>query len=221
MDNEGRGSRSRPLIKGPVGRGRWNDELHQGKEMRRQSYRGITIRFRLMQKLLIALIFIGCSVPTEPTPVEITFDITPAFSQDTNGYYHLMLDRNKWQTIQSITGKFHRNGYEPEYLELHWTSSHYWIYDEVGYIVDVWNCYDNNCEEAWEAPTYIGLDTLHITYFNGMEVPTINPFNLSTREINSVFAPSINMLGDTVTVSVEVAPGQNSYGNETIEVILE
>ena len=51
---------------------------------------------------------------------------------------------------------------------------------------------------------YVTYDTIYVTGFNGMEVPTINPASYSNGdgEFNQMFAPVKSMRGDTVTVTV-------------------
>jgi hypothetical protein len=51
---------------------------------------------------------------------------------------------------------------------------------------------------------YVSYDTIYVTGFNGMEVPTINPASYSNGdgEFNQMFAPVKSMRGDTVMVTV-------------------
>ena len=66
-------------------------------------------------------------------------------------------------------------------------------------------------------------DTECVTWFDGIEVPTINETCYSTEdgEINIMFAPVNNMAGDTVTISAiaEFADGYRS--SKELNIILQ
>ena len=64
---------------------------------------------------LISLIglnlFIGCSSPFEPEEIStITFELDTRLEKDINGYYHLLIDTTKWQTLHRLSGHVYRDG---------------------------------------------------------------------------------------------------------------
>ena len=54
--------------------------------------------------LLISLssIFISCEDVKNNRDFELSFDLR--LPQDENGFYHLTIDRNNWQTLHRVTG---------------------------------------------------------------------------------------------------------------------
>ena len=184
------------------------------------------------------LIFVGCESTWEqlydtfgsgysssdyPTfDLELRIDLP----QDENGYYHLELDNENWQTIQRLEGRvisskidyesWERN--DMESLKIHWRSNLYWVLgDTLGYIVK----YDYTDDVE-----YVSYDTTYVTGFSGQEVPTINPASYptikddGTGEINTMFAPVQTMVGDTAWVNVSFTDWHNNYKDETFGIIL-
>jgi len=161
--------------------------------------------FRKIVFIICTLSFSGCSeslfAPSPERNVSIVIDAR--LPMDSNGYYHLDLNTGRWQTIHRISGQITYNEKPAELFKAYWRSSHLWIIgNPIGYIVDIWNCYGGGCDNPWEAPRYVGLDTLNLSQFEGMEVPTINSASYSddTGEINTIFAPVQSMAGDTVII---------------------
>ena len=118
-------------------------------------------------------------------------------TKDNNGYFHLTLDRNRWQTIYRVRGIVYRDDIPVELVRFVWESSHYWIIgDTLGYIVN---------RGLTDQMEYVSIDTSYIIGFEGFEVPTINccSYSNSEGEVNTMFGPVWTMRYDTVLVSVE------------------
>ncbi len=179
--------------------------------------------YRLFPVFLF-LFYISCN-PQDEQDIELTFEIEPRLTADENGYYHLEMDTTNWQTLHRISGHIYRDEEPAQFIKFHWLSSHYWIIgDTIGFIKTVWNCYTDECDEPWDSPTYIGTDTLFITYFSGMEVPTINSSSYSNYdgECNSMFVPVFSMRGDTVTISSSYFDERSmKSGEEIIQIVLD
>ena len=139
-------------------------------------------------------LFIGCedvSHETEP----LHFELETGLYQDENGYYHMELDMNEWQTLHRISGTVTRNKDYPVYaIKFDWIGDMSWLIgDTLGYIV----------ENAYTAElVYVGYDTTHITWFEGHEVPIVNGASYSNEdgEVNTMIAPVRTMVGDTATI---------------------
>lgn len=152
---------------------------------------------QMIKYIAILMFLVGCVV--EPTYQTIQID--SRLQTDSNGFYHLSLNQFRTQTIHRISGMVYENGYPSENIRVRWYASHYWLLsDSVGYIIDHWK-FDDKTREHREA-VYMGRDTVFITYFQGMEVPTVNGVSYSNAigEVNTVFAPVHWMVGDTVSI---------------------
>jgi hypothetical protein len=129
---------------------------------------------------------------------------------DDNNYYHLTIDTTRWQTLHRFSGSVEyvsesstQEEITPEGVRFEWESSHYWyLGDTLGYVIK---------RGLTDELEYVNYDTIYVTNFNGMEVPTINPASYSNGngEFNQMFAPVKSMRGDTVMVSVS---RQDYYG---------
>jgi len=123
--------------------------------------------------------------------------VDTGITKDNNGYFHLTLDRNRWQTIYRVRGIVYRDDIPVELVRFVWESSHYWIIgDTLGYIVN---------RGLTDQMEYVSIDTSYIIGFEGFEVPTINccSYSNSEGEVNTMFGPVWTMRYDTVRVSVE------------------
>ena len=160
---------------------------------------------RIVSSFLLIFI-VGCGdifLPYEPTEPEVnvwelpvTVELDTRLDIDNNGYYHLDVNDESWQTLHRLSGHVYRDGEPLEVFKVYWMSSHYWYMgDTLGYIV---NTYLNS------EGVYVSLDTSFVTGFDGMEVPTINEasYSNSDGEINTMFAPVRTMESDTVTVTM-------------------
>ncbi len=154
--------------------------------------------------VLVSLLFISCESPTSSDEfADLSFDMK--LTQDTNGYYHLTLDRNNWQTLHRVSGSIVKDGYGVENFRVEWESDLYWIIgDTLGYIVS--RGLNMNLE-------YVSYDTTYLTQFNGLEVPTSNmvSFSNSTGEFNNMIAPVRSMIGDTMKLTANWYDSYTSF----------
>ena len=156
-----------------------------------------------MRKMLSSILFIflfGCEYEfiagTYPDEMEgnIWVELDPRLLEDGNGYYHLEIDPNNWQTLHRLSGIAYQDGEPLEVLKVRWESSHWWyLGDTLGYIVSIGLTDDLE---------YVSYDTSYVTGFNGFEVPTVNCCSYSNAdgEVNTMFAPVQSMVGDTVAI---------------------
>ena len=130
---------------------------------------------------------------------------------DANGYYHLEMDRNNWQTLHRVSALItdeDNNFVESFWME--WDSNLYWyLGDTLGYIITQ---YLN--DEA----TYVSVDTSYMIGFDGMEVPTSNVISYSNSygELNNMIAPVKSMIGDTLTLTAFWYEGEYNF-----EIVLD
>ena len=162
--------------------------------------------------LLLSLVIFGCdgenSLSSETTEYKVIVDVR--LPVDTNGYYHLTLERDKWQTLHRVSGTVSSDGYAVENFWVEWESNLYWyLGDTLGYIIN--RNFNNN-------GLYVSVDTSYIVGFDGMEVPTSNIISYSNRygEINNMIAPVRSMIGDTLVLT---AIWYNS--EKSVEIVLE
>ena len=83
------------------------------------------------------LLLISCESPTSYSDgyADLNFDLR--LPQDENGFYHLEINRNKWQTIHRVNGSITEDGYGIENFMVAWESDLYWyLGDTLGYIVN-------------------------------------------------------------------------------------
>jgi len=96
--------------------------------------------------VFIFLIFFGCTDVFESLEEDdydedsnssYIFEIEPRLPIDENGYYHLTLNRNSWQTLHRISGHVtNEDGSPVFYYWVEWESNLYWyLGDTLGYIV--------------------------------------------------------------------------------------
>ena len=151
---------------------------------------------RTIITILVSILLTSCESPTSSKEfADLTFDMR--LTQDTNGYYHLTLDRNKWQTLHRVSGSIVKDGYGVENFRVEWESDLYWIIgDTLGYIVS--RGLNMNLQ-------YVNYDTTYLTQFNGLEVPTSNQVSLSNNkgELNNMIAPVRSMIGDTMRLKAD------------------
>ena len=144
-------------------------------------------------------LFIGCedtiTSPTENISTDVlSFDMR--LPVDDNGYYHLNLNENSWQTLHRVSATIITGDSIPiEFFWMEWESDLMWyLGDTLGYII-------NN--HLTDSGTYVTVDTSYMVGFNGMEVPTSNmiSYSNSSGEINNMIAPVRSMIGDTLTLT--------------------
>ena len=140
-------------------------------------------------------LFIGCG---DNEAIEsLSFQLNSGLIKDSNGYYRMTIDTTSLQSFHRISGKVTRNGEGANVIKFGWSSNMYWIIgDEFGYVIA------NN--GLTDDLVYVGYDTTHITWFSGWEVPIVNGSSYSREdgEVNTMIAPTRNMIGDTATIYV-------------------
>ena len=153
------------------------------------------------------LLLVSCESPTSYADgyAELNFDLR--LPQDENGFYHLKINRDKWQTIHRVTGSITEDGYGIENFMVAWESDLYWyLGDTLGYIV--------NREFSTYSGEYVTQDTSYMIGFSGMEVPTSNQMSYSNNngEINNMIAPVLSMIGDTLYLKADWFSGVSEWG---------
>ena len=174
-----------------------------------------------MKKLLLLIssiiLLIGCSDnPLGNVDDDLLyFDLDPRLTEDSNGYYHLELKLDSWQTLHRFSGIVTDSEGQPvDVVKFGWASSHYWyLSDTLGYIIN---------RGVNDEGQYVSRDTSYIVGFNGFEVPTINLASYSNAdgEVNTMFAPVRSMKSDTVTVWVGFYNNDASLTEEYFKVVL-
>ena len=161
---------------------------------------------KLIKNTLIGsfILLIGCSNPVSSEyEANLSFDMR--LPKDSNGYYHLEIDREKVQTLHRVSG-YVGDEYGPiEAHRVEWESNLYWyLGDTLGYVVK--RGLTDNLE-------YVSYDTVYITGFNGMEVPTSNKtsFSNSRGELNNMIAPIQTMVGDTMKLTANWHDGSMDF----------
>tara|TARA_Y100000310_G_scaffold341290_1_gene439993 strand:+ start:3142 stop:3720 length:579 start_codon:yes stop_codon:yes gene_type:complete len=154
---------------------------------------------KILNFIVFCILFIGCEGPNaiqeEIDVEEIFLTLNPRLTEDDNGYYHLPMNTETWQTLHRFSGTVIQGGVPVDVMKINWSSSHYWyIGDTLGYVVK--KIFSHN------SGNYVMVDTMYVTQFNGFEVPTINccSYSNASGEVNSMFAPIKTMVGDTVTI---------------------
>ena len=134
----------------------------------------------------------------------------PSFQmpKNTDGYYVLVLDKTKNQTIQRITGKLLRNGKPIEDIssgtqskKVEFSSNLFWWLMEGDLVANITYTYINYFTGLL---TYVNLPP--IINWKDELVPTINSSgytNSETGVFNTVIAPIREMVGDTMKIKVE------------------
>jgi len=142
---------------------------------------------------LSTFLLLSCS---EPEP-HIWIELEPRLEMDFNGYFHLPLLRNTWQTTHRISGHVSIAKEPIENVRIEWISSHFWLLnDTLGYFINY---------RYTDQLRYIALDTTYIIGFNKFVVPVINCCSYSNGEgeFNTMIAPVRSMIGDTMTVGIQ------------------
>ena len=148
-----------------------------------------------IRNILIAgsIFFIGGEDTYYEKEPFISFEWDVRLPIDENGYYHLEMNRDTWQTTHRISGNV--GGYQSQVpVMVNWESDLYWVLgDTLGYIVK------SGYTDEW---VYVAYDTVYVTGFMGEEVRTTNwtSYSNSKGEINNMIAPVRSMIGDTLSV---------------------
>ena len=141
-----------------------------------------------------------------------TLELDGRLPIDQNGYYHLVLDSLRNQTIHRISGKV-LNTTEP--TKVSWSSNLYWWLRDGDTIANITKTYINYFTGEL---TYVNLPPL-VNYKDYL-VPTINPASYvgDGGEINTMIAPIYRMKNDTLVIQCEV----NEWDiKQTIKIVLE
>ena len=161
--------------------------------------------------LFCCMVFISCEdlIPNDDNDKKsIYVYINPRLPQDDNGYYHLTLNRNKWQTIHRFSGLVTDEDDNPlDVVRFEWSSNLYWVLgDTLGYIIK---------RGLTDEMVYVNYDTIPITGFEGHIVPTINSVSYSNSkgEFNQMSGFVRNMVGDTA--EIEISYGTREVSNES------
>ena len=148
---------------------------------------------------LFCMVFISCAdlIPNEEDKRTIYVNIDARLLQDDNGYYHLTLNKSKWQTIHRFDGLVTDENDNPlDVVRFEWTSNLYWVLgDTLGYIIK---------RGLTDEMVYVNYDTIPITGFGGHIVPTINPacYSNSKGEFSQMSGFVRNMVGDTAEIGI-------------------
>tara|TARA_Y100000816_G_C25673917_1_gene357142 strand:- start:147 stop:428 length:282 start_codon:yes stop_codon:yes gene_type:complete len=75
-------------------------------------------------------------VPNELEDIsEFQVALNPRLPEDSDGYYHLTINRNNWQTIHRIDGNVvDENNYPFEFVRFEWESDLFWYLGDTGSI---------------------------------------------------------------------------------------
>lgn len=149
---------------------------------------------------MMASCMVGCR-GTEPwvEPDNYVLTLDGRLQQDADGYYHLPLLRDRYQTVHRITGSLLDTNGNPPYQEqkIWWESSHQWVFAPGDTVITI---YRRNVDAFGR---WVVIDTAVFIAPAEMVVPTVNPatYTTSTGELNTMIGPVLDMLGDTMTVT--------------------
>ena len=153
--------------------------------------------------VFVVLLIISCEDSSNPDYGSLNFDMR--LDADTNGFYHLPLDKDNWQTLHRVSATIKDKEEQPvEFFRMDWESNLYWFLgDTLGYLVK---------RGLTDELVYVSYDTVYITGFNGMEVPTSNQtsYSNSKGELNNMIAPVRSMLGDTLYLTASWLGGNSA-----------
>ena len=180
-------------------------------------YKVISIYF-----IFVALLFISAcdSKDQGQNSHEYNFELeylNTGITNDDNGYFHLTLDMDEWQTIYRVRGTAFKDGQPAENIKFYWESNLYWIIgDTLGYIVH---------QGLTDDLVYVSYDTTYITGFEGTEIPTTNITSISNEsgEVSNMIAPVKTMVGDTLILTwlyFDWVDESDSYEGE-IKIVLD
>ena len=144
------------------------------------------------------IIFTGCTDEVEDDESQASnysFEIIhedTGITLDENGYYHLTIDRNNWQTLYRVRGIAYKDENPAAFIKFHWESNLYWVLgDTLGYYIH---------RGLTDDLEWVSYDTTYVTGFSGMMVPTSNTTSVSGAdgEVSNMIAPVRIMIGDTL-----------------------
>jgi hypothetical protein len=167
----------------------------RGSFMMSQLQSGLKPKSKLAIAVMLSVSILTCSDVGDESGMYIELD--PRLDVDQNGYFHLELLRNTWQTTHRISGFVTFEGNPAINVRIEWSTSHFWkLNDTLGYYTEYG--YTDQLE-------YVTLDTTFIIGFDNYIVPTINCCSYSNAEgeINTMIAPVRSMSGDTMRVGIQ------------------
>jgi len=158
--------------------------------------------------VLLSFLLISCEnvlTSADSNTENLSFDMR--LPVDGNGYYHLTVNRNTWQTLHRVSGSVVTEDGNPiEFFWVEWESDLYWyLGDTLGYIIN---------RHLNDSGVYVSVDTSYMIGFNGMEVPTTNivSYSNSHGEVNNMIAPVRSMIGDTLTLTAIWYNSEKRFG---------
>ena len=158
--------------------------------------------------VLLSFLLISCEnvlTSADSNTENLSFDMR--LPVDGNGYYHLTVNRNTWQTLHRVSGSVVTEDGNPiEFFWVEWESDLYWyLGDTLGYIIN---------RHLNDSGVYVSVDTSYMIGFNGMEVPTTNivSYSNSYGEVNNMIAPVKSMIGDTLTLTAIWYNSEKRFG---------
>ena len=116
-------------------------------------------------------------------------------TKDENNFFHLIINRNNWQTLYRVRGIVYKNDLPIDLMKFYWESNLFWeLGDTLGYYIH---------RDLTDDLEYVSYDTTYVTGFSGMEVPTSNVSSVSNSdgEVSNMIAPVQSMIGDTLILS--------------------
>ena len=166
---------------------------------------------KLLNRIVfVLLLIISCEDTSNSDYGTLNFDMR--LDTDINGFYHLSLNKDSWQTLHRVSAIIiDKNDQPVENFWMEWDSNLYWyLGDTLGYVIK---------RGLTDELVYVSYDTVYITGFNGMEVPTSNHISYSNSkgELNNMIAPVHSMAGDTLYLTASWL-GENSA---TFSIVLD
>jgi len=175
--------------------------------------------------ILSSLLIVGCEDGTWNNPTgpgenqenedTLYLELDPRLDIDENGYYHLEIDEDSWQTLHRLSGNVYDNGEPVENHFLTWDATHYWyLNDTLGYIIN---------QNLSGTSIYTTQETSYPYEFDGFEVPTVNSSSYSNSygEFNTMIAPVRNMKTDTIMVRISYWNYQYELVENTFNIVLD
>lgn len=146
------------------------------------------------------------------TKVEYELVLDGRLPLDSNGYYHLVLNKLSHQTIHRVSGKVGGNTHP---LKIEWNSNLYWWLLQGQVVANITKTYFNPFTGEL---VYVNLPPL--MNWRNVLVPTINSasYSGSGGEINTVIAPVREMKGDTLIVNARILETEIK---KQIKIVLE
>ena len=168
---------------------------------------------KYIRLFIVVLLFSSCTHDIlEDVVIQPTLELDARLPIDENGYYHLVLDSTKNQTVHRISGSVYPI-FEPTKVE--WESNLYWWLLEGQVVAEITKTYFNPFTGQL---TYVNLPPL-VNWQKAL-VPTINTASYvdSNNEINTMIAPIYSMRNDTLVVDCKV----NEWNiRQTIKIVLD